>query len=291
MRWASLLFSGQIPPFAQHRESLISGTGALTSPQRRPPIVQSQRRLVLIVGLCLFVAIAVIAGSLYLASQQTPPFYAQALAQDPATARHASDVMLRQTAALVSDLRRAGQWQAIYTAEQINGWLAYDVQRNHPHLFPSGISEPRIAFGNDHLQIAFRWQKPGWSAIVSLEAELYLQEVNVVALRIRTARAGKLPLPLGSLLNDVAASGRELGLAVDQQQIEGDPLLLITLPSVSNDTGKQLSLESLELHDGELYVAGRSQREGEAVPPLARKTDRNQSVSPEAQVEKLNLQR
>jgi hypothetical protein len=228
---------------------------------------------------------------LYWAAQQAPAFYAQALAQDAGSSQKASDIMLRQTAALVNDLRRPGQWQAMFTAEQINGWLAYDVRKNHSHLFPPDISDPRVALGNDRLQIAFRWQRPGWSTIVSMEAELYLQEVNVVAIRIRNARAGKLPLPLGSLLNDVAASAREIGLEIDQEQIDGDPLLLVTLPSAYDNAGKQLSLESLELHDGELYVAGRSQREGEAIPPLARQPGRDRSSSPAAQVENLNIQR
>ena len=89
----------------------------------------------------------------------------------------------------------------------------------------------------------------------------------------------------------MAESGRELGLAVDQQEIEGDPLLLITLPSASNASGRLLSLESLELHDGELYVAGHSQHEGDPVVPVARQPEHGRSPLPQAQVEKLKVQR
>jgi hypothetical protein len=252
--------------------------------------VLNKRRTVFIVGALVAISIGAAVGALYWASQQSPPFYTEALSQDPAAARQASDVMLRRTAALVSDVRRRSEWQAIFTADQINGWLAYDVRKNHPTLFPPEITEPRVNLANDRLQVAFRWHRPGWSAVVSLEAELYLQDVNVVAVRIRRARAGKLPLPLGTLLDDVAESGRDIGLAVDRQEIEGDPLMLITLPSVFNDAGKRLSLDSLELHDGELYVAGRTQRDGESTP-IAQRSSSEIPTATDGQLERLNIQR
>ncbi len=257
---------------------------------RARPVLVQHKRILFIVVLAISASVTTIAGWLYWASQQTPAFYAEALACSQTAAQQSSDRMLHQTAALLSDIRRPGQWQAIFTADQINGWLAYDVERNHPHLFPREVTDPRVAFENDRLMIAFRWRKPGWAAIVSLQAELYLQDINIIAVRIRNVRAGKLPLPIGSLLEEIAASGRELGLAVDQQLIEGDPLLLITLPASDNDTGKRMSLESLELHEGELYVAGQSGRTDDGPSPLAQR-GRKPTPPPEAHVEKLNIQR
>ena len=197
-------------------------------------------------------------GGLYWASQQTPTFYTQALYQDPTAAHEASDGMLRQTAALASDLRKQGHWQAMFSASQINGWLAYDVRRNHSTLLPPDVSDPRVAFGDDGFKVAFRWQSPGWSTVVALEADLYLHDVNVVGMRIRKARAGTLPLPLGGLLKDVIESGREIGFQIEQQQVEGDPLLLVTLPTSFAKGDKSLSLETLEMRDGALYIAGQS---------------------------------
>jgi hypothetical protein len=231
-----------------------------------------------------------VVGGLYWASQQTPAFYTQALNQDPTAAHEASDGMLRQTAALASGLRKQGHWEAMFSASQINGWLAYDVRKNHSTLLPPDVSEPRVAFSDDGLKVAFRWRSPGWSTVVALEADLYLHDINVVGVRIRKARAGTLPLPLGGFLRDVIESGREIGLQIEQQQIEGDPLLLVTLPTSFAKSDKSLSLETLELRDGALYIAGQSgAHPGVAIPPLARA--KNQEDSEAAQSEKRNIQR
>src|SRR5215467_5920384 len=88
--------------------------------------VLKRHRLFVIVGPCAVAMLAAVLGGLYWACQQSPPFYNQALAQDPATAHSASDALVRQAAELASDVRRPGRWQAQFTAEQINGWLAYD---------------------------------------------------------------------------------------------------------------------------------------------------------------------
>ena len=159
-----------------------------------------------------------------------PHFYTAALAQPSTSAHEASDQLIREAAALVSDLRKSGRWQALFTTEQINGWLADDLLKNHPTLLPPTVSEPRVAIEDNQLMLGFRWQQPRWNVVVSLAADVYLREPNVVAVRIRKVRAGGLPLPLKNLLNDLIAAGRGLDLQIDEQQIEGDPLLLITPP-------------------------------------------------------------
>jgi hypothetical protein len=223
------------------------------------------------------------------ACQQAPSFYCNALAQDRSTAKQASDALLREAAALVSGLHKNGPWQAMFTAEQINGWLAYDMLQNHPHLLPSTISDLRVAIQPDRAQIAFRWVKPAWSAIVFLETQIYLRDENVVAVRICKARAGLLPLPLGGLLRDLTSAAEEAGLRVDQEQIEGDPVLLISVAGL-NGGDKLLNLESLELTAGEIYVAGRTNSEL-AGGPLARRPEPDRNAATDAHAEKSNVQR
>ena len=96
---------------------------------------------------------------------------------------------------------------------------------------------------------------------------------------------------MGSLLNDLVTAAHEFGLAIEQQQIEGDPALFFTLPTSYESAGKRLSLESLELHRGELYVAGSSVRDGDKLPPLARKSVPDRPGAPEAQLDHARVQR
>ena len=228
----------------------------------------SRNLRIILFASCLVVALLGAACAwAYLASREVPHFYTAALAQPSTSAHEASDQLIREAAALVSDLRKSGRWQALFTTEQINGWLADDLLKNHPTLLPPTVSEPRVAIVDNQLMLGFRWQQPRWNVVVSLAADVYLREPNVVAVRIRKVRAGGLPLPLKNLLNDLIAAGRGLDLQIDEQQIEGDPLLLITPPQDGEFGDLLVQLESLELYDGQLYVAGRSQRGDRSLPP------------------------
>ena len=72
--------------------------------------------------------------SLYVGSQHVPEFYQQAIEADPEEQRIASTEMFNSTAALVRDASREGRWEATFTIEQINGWLAVDLVENYPNL-------------------------------------------------------------------------------------------------------------------------------------------------------------
>ena len=166
-----------------------------------------KRRLVtvalVVLGLVLVVSLGL--TTVYWGSQQVPEFYEQALAEDPQAAEQASGEMLEQAAALASDIEQGGRWEAVFTAEQINGWLAVDMERNYPDLLPSSLSDPRVAIEPDTFWIACRIDRGKLKGVVSMAADAYLARTNVVALRIRHARAGILPLPL----DDVDGHGGE----------------------------------------------------------------------------------
>src|SRR5262249_5474137 len=149
-----------------------------------------------------------------------------------------------------------------------------------------------LAIENGRAQIAFGWHKIPWSTVVSLETEIYLRETNVVAIRICHARAGCLPLPVAGLLNELIAPARSAGLGIDEEQIEGDPLLVVTLPWADDSASNKLllSLESLEVNQGEIYVAGHSQH-GPTVPHVATKPTEEHAPPADDQPEKVNLQR
>lgn len=225
------------------------------------------------IGLVAVGVLGTAVGSLYWATQYVPPFYQSAVKLDETVAQTSSDDMLRQTAALASDIRRGRPWQVVFTAEQINGWLAFDLPRNHPNLLPPEVRDPRVHIDDNQLEIALQWSGTAWSAVVSFQVEVYLQEANVVAIRIHQARAGKLPLPLGGLVESFVSSAQEAGMIIDQRQIDSDPVLLVTLPPTEMNDEPML-LEAVELRDGRIYLAGRSHGD---TPALATRPDRSES--------------
>jgi hypothetical protein len=59
---------------------------------------------------------------------------------------------------------------------------------------------------------------------------------------------------------DLTAAAHEAGLQIEEEQVEGDPVLLLTIPGADfhgkSRSVDQLSLDSLEINAGEIYVAG-----------------------------------
>jgi hypothetical protein len=209
-------------------------------------------------GLMLVVAGGVFA--LYRASQQVPEFYQEALQADPAIQTRTSDHMLQKAADLASDLKREGQWQALFTAEEINGWLAVDLVQNHPHALPPGVSQPRVAIGPQEMMLACRLRREDLSGVLSLTIEPYVAEPNVIAVRIRKVRLGALPLPLKQVLDQISQAARQMDFHLQWQQADGDPVALISVPPPRDEKNQRVQVENLRLGEGEIFVSGTTAR-------------------------------
>ncbi len=103
---------------------------------------------------------------------------------------------------------------------------------------------------------------------------MYVSEPNVIACRLRRARAGRLPLPLGQVLDTVTEAARRMDLPLRWAQTDGDPVALVTVFPDRED--KQLTtLRTLELLDGEIYVAGTTDQAEKAGAPGAPTSERS----------------
>ena len=198
----------------------------------------------------------------YRYSQRVPEFYEQALLLDSARARETSREMVQQATGLASEVKQPGSWQAVFTAEQINGWLAIDLVENHPDVLPAELKDPRVAIEPGTATVACRYSGSTFSSVLSLDVDLSLAENNAVAVRLRRVRAGAMPLPVSQVLETFQAAAKESQWPIEWRQIDGDPVALISIPSVVTQKGRKVSLQldSLELRDGEIYFAGRSER-------------------------------
>jgi hypothetical protein len=190
----------------------------------------------------------------YLALHHVPRFYEEAGKPDAMARKSGSDEMLRRSAELASDANRRGRWQAVFTAEQINGWLAVDLVENHPTLLPPELHDPRVAIYDGQIIVGCHYEGRV-STVASLEADASLQGPNVIAIRIRRARAGAVPLPLDKLMPQAVSALENAGCTVELRQASADPVLLITLHPQTRH-GRTLVLETLTLREGQLEVAG-----------------------------------
>jgi hypothetical protein len=218
--------------------------------------VRKKLRIAALIGCGLLLVIAAGLCGLYWAFKQQPDFYRQAIQVDPALQKKASDQMLQRAAALRSDLEKEGRWQALFTAEQINGWLAVDLVENYPDLLPESFRDPRVEIRPDRLTLACRLKRGTLDGVVTLTVEPYLAEPNVLALRVRSARAGLVPMPLSEILDAISAAAGQMNLHRRWGRAGGDPVALISISPPTTQDGRSVQIETLQLSEGEIYLAG-----------------------------------
>ena len=216
------------------------------------------RRLRVVSLILVAIVLLIAAGVLlaYRSSQYVPPFYRDAIAVDLAVQRHANDQVLQQATALASDLQKRGHWAAVFTAEQINGWLAVDLVENYRDSLPPEIEAPRVDITSTAIILACRLHWGGVSSVVSLTVEPYMAGANVLALRFRSARAGRLPIPLRRGLDAIDAAARDSNLQVKWRQADGDLVAMLSILPPRDVRHKTVRLEMLRLEAGKIYVAG-----------------------------------
>ena len=213
---------------------------------------------VVIGGLLLLGAIVLFA--IYQGTKVEPEWYREAVALDPVAAREASDEMLQKTTTLINDVKKEGQWEALFTQAQVNGWLAVDLVENHPDALPRDVSDPRVAIRPEQVMLSCRFQYGDLKRVVTLTVEPSVQEPNVFAVRICKARVGVVPLPLDEILDAISQAVRKTDCRLEWRQAEGDPVAVITIPPPHTDDDKLIQVETLRLGDGEVYLSGRTQR-------------------------------
>ncbi len=218
--------------------------------------MQKKLRIAAVVGCTALAVLAVGVFLLLKALQYEPDFYRRAVAADPADQRRASDEMLRQASGLCSAVQKDGRWEVLFTAEQINGWLAVDLVENHPQALPKTLRDPRVAIEPDRVTLACRFEQGNLCGVVSLIVEPYVPEPNVLGLRICQARAGLLPWPLTKITEGISEAAGRSELRLQWRQAHGDPVALISIPAVQDEDGKLVQIESLRIGQGEIYLSG-----------------------------------
>ena len=220
------------------------------------------KKLLIIVGSIFAILVALLVIGLFVlrwAALQEPDFYVKTLEMPPERQEKASEEMLQRAADLRNAADKAGQWEAVFSADQINGWLSVDLVRNHKNAMPASISDPRVSITPNTLRVACRYHGKSMSGVLSLACEVNVVKPNLLAIRIRRVAIGLVPLPMHKVIEAVGRAARENDLILDWHRVEGDPVAMITIVPPKDDDEKRVTLETLQLSDGEVYVAGKTE--------------------------------
>jgi hypothetical protein len=223
-------------------------------------IIMARKLRIAAVSLAATAAVVVFAlWAVYRAAQQVRPFYQQALELDPAALERGKEELESRATALYSDARQAGTWRALFTDEQINGWLALqlaDRSTGRTGELTRAMREPRIAIAPNLLTLGFTTTQGGVDTVVSVDGSVFLTDEGDVAVRLMKVQAGTLPLPMALVADQIAAGCRQLSLPVLWTHDDGRPVAIIRIRNVDDSHSWRLTLDSIELNEGELYVAG-----------------------------------
>jgi len=161
-----------------------------------------------------------------------------------------------KAAAWHAAVSRPGDWETALTAHEINAWLAVDLPRNHPSWLPPGTTQPRIAFLPQHAALGARVGYGPLTAVVSLDCEILLRDVNHLAIVLEQAHIGAIPLPRAPILRELSQGISRLGMVTDLRRLDGRLVLMVYIPSTHDAGATSYWLESLALGEGELLIAG-----------------------------------
>ena len=202
----------------------------------------------------------------YVASQQVPEFYQQALSRDSERSADAGEQLERDVLELHNHVQNRGEWEQVFTEESVNGWLAVDLPTKFSDALPKGISEPRVAIGENKIRVACKYSGKNLSSVISLDLEVALtQEDNVILIRIDAARAGLLPIPLKNFLADITKVAEDAEITVRWTDEGGDPVALLTIPEVYEGYEKRLvRIDGIEVVKGMIRVIGKTKELSES---------------------------
>lgn len=218
-----------------------------------------------VIGLLLLAIAGAVLCWVYQAAQAVPEFYQHALDETPELAIEEGEKFERQVLELRNEARQDGRWQVIFSEAQINGWLATELPTKFPKLLPPEVEMPRVAIVSERLMFGCRYRRDSLTTVFSLELEPYLtDQTNELAIRVRAARAGSLPVPLSELIAQATRAAQKNQVLLRWQTADGDPVALLSMAEKDVDAVEpRVVIERIELRTGELIVTGRTKVEAE----------------------------
>ncbi|MFO0965490.1 MAG: hypothetical protein U0793_07875 [Gemmataceae bacterium] len=227
------------------------------------------RRSWIILTLAGLMVVGLAAGAFLL--KHEPSFYRRADVETGPERKMLSTACLGRFTQLVGCLQDgSGDWDIKMSQGQLNSFFKEDFVRLGvaEDFGRHGVSGLRVVFEGDKMRIGFRYGSGVWSTVVSYDLKLWLtRDVNVVAVEVLSRRAGALPLPLQSLLKEIADVARKRNIDITWYRHEGNPVALVRFQA--DRARPSFQLKHVEVADGMITIAGRSLEPLQPIPDKA----------------------
>ena len=210
------------------------------------------------VGAAVLALLAAIPACVWLSLKHQPRFY-RAMVRVP-RARQAREAKQfeAQSLQLRNDICNEPVWEAVFTDQEVNAWLAENLVAHFAGQLPPEVHEPRVVFEVDRVTLAFQLDQGAISSVITVVARPRVTEANVLELTLEKIRAGLLPLPAEKILDRITAHARDRGLDATWRRVDDLPVAVVRFtPDADRD---DIRLEQVQIRGGLIRLAGRSDR-------------------------------
>jgi uncharacterized protein YpmS len=213
---------------------------------------------VLIAGLVL-ASLAVIPVLAWVSLSYEPQFYRNT-ARLPRARREAdARRFVAQSLQLSNNIRNEPVWEAMFTDEEVNAWLAEDLVSQFADQLPPEVRDPRVAFETDRVTLAFRLEQGPVKSVIWVVARPRVARANVLELTLEKIRAGIMPVPADDVLDRIADHVRARGVEVSWKRVDGLPVVRVRYqPDADRE---DVELQTVQISAGQLRLTGKSSRE------------------------------
>lgn len=219
------------------------------------------KRRRLIAGI-LATALIAIPAALWALLRYEPEFYRNVAQLSPEKRQSEAKKFVAQSLQLRNDIVNEAKWEAAFSDEEVNAWLAEDLITHFADQIPEGVHEPRVVFEMDRVNLGFQLDQGPLRSVVWIVAKVRVPGENEIALTIEKIRAGVVPIPAENLLDRITKTARDRGLDLRWEHDGEFPVAIIKYtPHLKRH---DVVLERLQLLDGQIRLSGRSTK-GRAV--------------------------
>jgi hypothetical protein len=188
-----------------------------------------------------------------------PPFYRKLADVDRQLRRVEADRFVNQTFQLRNDIANEDRWEASFSDEEVNAWLAEELVTHFADFLPEGVRDPLVVFDLDRVTLAFRLKRGPFTSLVWAVARIQVSDDNTVALTLEKIRAGAVPVSPEEVVEPMIRQAKSYGLDVDWRYVDDEPVAFFRY-SPTPARG-DVVLEQVVLLNGRVYLSGRSDRE------------------------------
>ncbi len=163
-----------------------------------------------------------------------------------------------QSLQLRNDIVNEPLWEARFSDDEVNAWVVEDLLTTFADQVPSEVHDPRVLFEDDKATIVFEMKRGLIRSVITVVCRARVPEDNVLAVTLEKIHAGILPLPAEQLTEPITQHAKAHGLEVTWGKDGRAPVAYLRYTTDPERT--DVVLEKVQFLDGELRMAGRSNR-------------------------------